>query len=55
MAKLTYIEGVGEAYAQNLKASGISTTKTLLEVGSTSKGRKHIAAKSSISDSLISK
>ena len=55
MAKLTYIEGVGEAYAQKLRAAGVSTSKTLLEVGATPKGRKDIAAKSGLSESLISK
>ena len=55
MAKLTYIEGVGESYAQKLREADVTTTKTLLELGTTPKGRKNIAAKSGLSDSLISK
>ncbi len=53
MAKLVDIEGVGESYAQKLKETGITTTGALLQKGSTPKGRKEIAEKSGISDSLI--
>ena len=55
MAKLTYIEGVGESYAQKLREADVTTTKTLLELGTTPKGRKNIATKSGLSNSLISK
>lgn len=55
MAKLTYIEGVGESYAKKLRGADVTSTKTLLELGTTSKGRKNIAIKSGLSDSLISK
>ena len=55
MAKLTYIEGVGESSAQKLRDADVTSTKTFLELGSTSKGRKNIATKSGLSNSLISK
>ena len=53
MAKLIEIEGVGEVYAKKLKDAGVASTKALLEKGTTPKGRKEIAAKSGISDTLI--
>ena len=53
MAKLTEIEGVGEAYAQKLQEAGIKTTQALLEKGASLKGRKEIAEKSGISETLI--
>jgi predicted flap endonuclease-1-like 5' DNA nuclease len=53
MAKIIDIEGVGVVYAQKLKGIGIATTNALLEKGATPKGRKEIAEKSGISDSLI--
>lgn len=53
MAKLSEIEGIGEAYQKKLAAAGIKTTEGLLEKGSTPKGRKEIAEKAGISESLI--
>jgi predicted flap endonuclease-1-like 5' DNA nuclease len=53
MANLLMIEGVGEKYAQKLKGAGIKSTDALLKMGSTPKGRKEIAAKTGIGDSLI--
>ena len=53
MTKLVEIEGVGESYAQKLKAAGIPTTEVLLEKGATPKGRKEIAEKSGISEKLV--
>ncbi|MCZ7553439.1 MAG: DUF4332 domain-containing protein [Anaerolineales bacterium] len=53
MAKLVYIEGVGEIYAEKLKAAGVKSTDALLKQGSTPKGRKTIAEKSGISEKLI--
>lgn len=53
MAKLIEIEGVGEVYAKKLKDAGVASTKALLDKGTTPKGRKEIAAKSGISDTLI--
>ena len=53
MASLVKIEGIGEKYATKLKMVGISTTDTLLDRGSTPKGREDIAKKSGISKTLI--
>jgi len=53
MASLIKIEGIGEKYATKLKMIGISTTGTLLDRGSTPRGRKEIAEKSKISKTLI--
>lgn len=55
MAKLTIIEGVGDVYAEKLRAAGIATTEALLEAGKTPKGRKDLAAKAGIGDALILK
>lgn len=53
MAKLVYVEGVGEVYSKKLGAIGIETTGKLLKVGSTPKGRKELAEKTGISEKLI--
>ncbi|MCC6956611.1 MAG: DUF4332 domain-containing protein [Anaerolineales bacterium] len=53
MAKLIYIEGVGEIYAQKLKDAGVKSTDALLKMGATPKGRKTIAEKSGVSEKLI--
>lgn len=53
MAKLTTIEGVGEFYAQKLQEVGIRTTQALLEKGASPQGRKEIAEKAGISETLI--
>jgi len=53
MAKISEIEGVGEAYAVKLVEAGIETTKVLLEKGASSKGRKELAEKTGISEKLI--
>jgi predicted flap endonuclease-1-like 5' DNA nuclease len=55
MAKLISIEGIGQAYASQLKEAGITTTEALLEKGSTRIGRAEIAEKSGISPALILK
>ena len=55
MAKLETIEGIGETYANKLREAGIVTTEALLEQGATPKGRKEIAQKTGIGDSLILK
>jgi predicted flap endonuclease-1-like 5' DNA nuclease len=52
-AKLERVEGIGEMYAEKLRATGVSSTKSLLAKGATTKGRKEIAENSGISDSLI--
>ena len=53
MTNLLVIEGVGEVYAQKLKAAGIRSTEALLHAGITPKGRKDLAEKSGIGDALI--
>lgn len=47
------IEGVGDAYAEKLKAAGINTVDDLLEAGAAAKGRKSIAETTGISEKLI--
>lgn len=47
------IEGVGDAYAEKLKATGIKTVDGLLEAGATAKGRKNLAETTGISEKLI--
>ena len=48
MAKLTTIEGIGEKFAEQLKAAGAGTVEKLLEVGSTRSGRKKLAEASGV-------
>ena len=53
MTSIIDIEGIGPVYKKKLKAVGISTTEKLLELGGTPKGRKDLAEKADISESLI--
>jgi predicted flap endonuclease-1-like 5' DNA nuclease len=53
MAKLTKVEGIGQAYGQDLQEAGIATTDALLEKGASPQGRKEIAEKTGISGKLI--
>jgi len=53
MAKLTKVEGIGQAYGQDLQEAGIATTDALLEKGASPQGRKEIAEKTGISEKLI--
>jgi len=53
MASIVQVEGIGEAYAERLKAAGIRTTDALLEAGATAKGRKEIEEKTAIAHSLV--
>jgi len=53
MPSIIDIEGIGPAYKKKLKAVGIHTTETLLEVGGTPKGRKELSEKTGIGDALI--
>ncbi len=55
MSKLEKIEGVGETYARKLHEAGITTTDSLLEKGSSAKGRKEISEKSGIGEKTILK
>ncbi len=47
------VEGIGPKYAEQLKQVGISSPDKLLEAGSSKKGRKELAEKTGISESLI--
>ena len=53
MASLLKIEGIGEKYAQTLKAAGVRSIEKLLEAGVTPKGRQELAEKTGISEKLI--
>lgn len=53
MAKLSYVEGIGEVYAAKLRAVGVGSTDSLLRVGSMPKGRKELAEAAGVSDKLI--
>ncbi len=53
MANVVDIEGVGPAYAKKLEAAGVKTTDELLKMGATPKGRKELAEKSGITETLI--
>ena len=50
---LEFIEGVGPAYAEKLKAIGIANCLDLIKAGYTPKGRAELAEKSGIAGSLI--
>lgn len=53
MVNLEEIEGVGPVYASKLQEAGVPDTDALLSRGSTPEGRKEIAAKSGITETLI--
>ncbi len=53
MAKLVNVEGIGEVYAEKLKAAGVTTTQALLEKGSTPAGRQEIAESADVSLKLV--
>lgn len=53
MAKIEAIEGIGPAYAEKLRAAGISTTEALLRAGATPQGRAELAEKTGIRPDLI--
>ena len=53
MAKLSDIEGIGEAYSGKLEAAGISSLENLLSAACEKKGRKELAEKTGISEKLI--
>ncbi|WP_291992669.1 DUF4332 domain-containing protein [Candidatus Accumulibacter sp. ACC003] len=53
MAKLSEIEGIGEAYAAKLEAAGIASLESLLRTCCQKSGRKETAEKSGISEKLI--
>lgn len=53
MPSIRQVEGIGEVYAEKLRAIGITNTETLLERGATPQGRASIAAETGISPDLI--
>jgi predicted flap endonuclease-1-like 5' DNA nuclease len=53
MTSIAVVEGIGAAYAEKLRAIGISTCETLLTRGATPQGRKEIADQSGISETLV--
>jgi predicted flap endonuclease-1-like 5' DNA nuclease len=53
MAKLSDIEGIGDAYAAKLKEAGVTSVENLLKTGSDKKGRKAIAEKSGLNEKMI--
>lgn len=53
MAKLSDVEGIGEAYAAKLKEAGITSIENLLKTCCDKKGRKEVAAKSGIGEKQI--
>ncbi len=53
MAKLEYIEGIGDVYAAKLREAGVKSINDLLKKGSTPKGRQDLADSSDISRKLI--
>lgn len=55
MAKLSLIEGIGEAYELKLNEVGIKSIEGLLDACTTKKGRDALAEKTGISDKLILK
>lgn len=55
MAKLSDIEGIGEAYAAKLQSAGIGSLESLLKTCADKKGRKEVAEKSGIGEAQILK
>jgi predicted flap endonuclease-1-like 5' DNA nuclease len=53
MAKLIDIEGIGESYLAKLQAAGVASQAQLLQAGSTPQGRKALADRADIGDTLI--
>ncbi len=55
MAKLTTIEGIGEASATKLKTAGVGSVESLLKKGATPQGRKEISQTSGMDDGRVLK
>ncbi len=53
MAKLEQIEGIGQKYANQLRAAGVRSSRSLLEKGGTASGRQEIARKAGVSGKLV--
>lgn len=55
MTKIADVEGIGDAYAKKLTEAGVQTVEKLLEEGGGPKGRKSLAEKTGIGETLILK
>ena len=53
MPAIDEVEGIGEAYAAKLQASGVASTEALLAAGGTVQGRADLAEQTGISGTLI--
>jgi len=53
MAKLLDVEGIGPVNAKKLKKAGVGSTEGLLKMGGTASGRKDLAARAGVSDTLL--
>lgn len=53
--KIDDIEGIGPAYAEKLKAAGVSSVNALLKRGSTKQGRKELVEATGFDGSLLLK
>ena len=53
MTKLAALEGIGDVYAEKLRAIGVGSIEALLAKGATPGGRKELAEQGDISPKLI--
>jgi predicted flap endonuclease-1-like 5' DNA nuclease len=53
MTSIKRIEGIGDVYAAKLTTAGFATEEALLMAGATAKGRKEVAEKAGIHESLV--
>ena len=53
MAKLEYVEGIGNKFARDLRKVGVRSTGDLLKKGGTAKGREELGKVSGIGKKLI--
>jgi predicted flap endonuclease-1-like 5' DNA nuclease len=53
MTSLIKIEGIGQKYAEKLRAQGIRSTEALLANGATPKNRQDLAERAGVSETLI--
>jgi predicted flap endonuclease-1-like 5' DNA nuclease len=53
MAKLAKIEGIGPVFSKKLENAGVTSSKALLEMGGTPRGRQELASRSGLSASTI--
>jgi predicted flap endonuclease-1-like 5' DNA nuclease len=51
--KVEEIEGIGPVYANKLNANGVKTTDDLLDMGGTKQGRRELAEKTGISETVV--